>query len=62
MESESVKPTFGISKSGEHVGPGKGLVVGSVVIGLETSVDEGTFRLGEKFCSGGVVLNKEVGA
>lgn len=61
VESQAVQPNLRVTQGFDDVGPSEGLVAGSIVIGGEAGLDKVTFRFSQKFRSGRIVGDEEVG-
>lgn len=61
VEAQTIQPDFRVAQGFADVGPGKGFVAGSIVIGGEPCLDKGTFFLSQKFGGGRIVGDEEVG-
>lgn len=61
MKAQAVQPDFRVAQGFANIGPGKGLVAGSIVIGGQPCLNKGTFFLSQEFGGGRVACDEEVG-
>lgn len=60
VEGESIQPAFGILDSTQHIAPCESLVVSTITVCRQASVNDRSFGLGQEACGVWVIVNEEI--